>query len=92
MPFYHVTIEAGRLAVGDGTKGFIANRYVLAPTLAEAERRAIAMTLRDWTSGRWKDVSTEVPSVLATDSAKIGLLGYLHGLRQNRGHVFYEED
>ena len=91
MPFYHVTVEADGLAF-DGAKGFFANRYVLADTPAEARRRAVAMTLRDWTTGGRKGASGKVPNVFATDSAKIGFLDYLSGRRQNHRHVFYEED
>ena len=91
MPFYHVTVEADGLTF-DCARGFIANRYVLADTPADAERRAVAMTLRDWTTGAWKGASAGAPNLLATDCAEIGLFGYLSGRRQNRRHVFYEED
>lgn len=87
MRFYVVEIEGRDLKIPDGPIGFFANRYVLAGSSADAEKRARRVMLRQWSKS-----FDSVPNLKANRIEPIGLLHALRNLRQNRGHTFYLED
>jgi hypothetical protein len=88
---YLVEIEADRLGIPDGPLGFIANRWVIAASVDGARRKALLMTQRVW-ERKWVPPGSRNLALTAVRAERVSFVRWSRGLKQNSGHIFYEQD
>jgi hypothetical protein len=86
-----VEIEAVRLGIPEGPPGFIANRWVVAASVEGAQRKAIRVTQRVW-ERKWVPPGSRNLVLTVAHTERVSFAPWLRGLRQNNGHIFYEQD
>lgn len=83
----NITSEEG----GPSITGFFTTRLVRAETAAEAEKKAKAMIISEWTSGEYSEVNTGLIPLLSIEKTfESSFWKYLRF--KNRGYTFYAPD
>jgi hypothetical protein len=79
------------LSDGPPIIGFFTTRIVRAKSLDEAEEKAKAMVLTDWTSGEYASSNVGSRPILRVDSV-YGSNWWQHLRFKNKGHSFFAEE
>jgi len=96
MPYYRVLLEAGGIKVpnlsdGPPIVGFFTTRVVRSDSVPEAEQKAKAMVLADWTTGEYAASNVGGKPELKADRV-YGSNWWQYLWFKNNGHVFFTAD